>query len=95
MRLRRTAGVDSRGKDNAVVTLKLVLNGIVSVAALTAGLLWWKSARVKVLHRSGLSAMTIGDTDVMETVRAQSKWSARAALAATVAAVVQAVAVFL
>jgi hypothetical protein len=31
----------------------------------------------------------------METARAQSKWSARAALAATVAAVVQAVAVFL
>jgi hypothetical protein len=78
-----------------VVTLKHVLNGIVSAAALTAGLLWWKSARVKVLHRSGLSAMTIGDTDVMETARAQSKWSARAALAATVAAVVQAVAVFL
>lgn len=87
--------VDSRRKDNAVVTLKLVLNGIVSVAALTAGLLWLKSARVKVLHRPGLSAMTVGDTDVMETARAQSKWSARAAIAATVAAVVQAVAVLL
>ena len=81
-----------------MVTLKLVLNVIVSVAALIAGVLWWKSARVKVLHRPGLSAMTIGDTDVMETARAQSKWSARAAIAATVAAVaavVQAITVWL
>jgi hypothetical protein len=39
--------------------------------------------------------MIIGDTDVMETARAQSKWSARAAIAATVAAMAQAVAVFL
>lgn len=78
-----------------MVTLKLVLNGIVSVAALTAALLWLKSAWVTVRHRPGLSAMTIGDTDVMETARAQSKWSARAAIAATVAAMVQAVAVSL
>lgn len=78
-----------------MVNLKLVLNVIVSVAALAAGLLWWKSAMVKVPHRPGLGAMTIGDTDVMETARAQSKWSARAAIAATVAALVQAVAVLL
>ncbi len=78
-----------------MVSLKVVLNVIVSVAALIAGLLWLKSATVTVLHRPGLSAMTIGDTDVMETARAQSKWSARAAIAATVAAMVQAVAVFL
>ena len=87
--------VDSRRKDNAMVTLKLVLNLIVVVASVAAGLLWWNSATVKVLHRPGLSAMTIGDTDVMETARAQSKWSARAAIAATVAAVAQALAVFL
>jgi hypothetical protein len=87
--------IDSRGKDNAVVTLKLVLNVIVSAAALIAGVLWWKSAMVKVLHRPGLSAITIGDTDVMETARAQSKWSARAAIAATLAALVQAITVWL
>jgi hypothetical protein len=74
-----------------VITLKLILNVIVSVAAL----LWWKSASVKVSHRPGLSPLTIGDTDIMETARAQSKWSARAAIAATVAAIAQAVAVFL
>jgi hypothetical protein len=74
-----------------VITLKLILNVIVSVA----GLLWWKSASVKVSHRPGLSPLTIGDTDIMETARAQSKWSARAAIAATVAAIAQAVAVFL
>jgi hypothetical protein len=78
-----------------LVTLKLVLNVVVSLAALTAGLLWLKSARIEVLHRPGLSAMTIGETDVMETARAQSKWSAWAAIAATVAALVQAVAVLL
>jgi hypothetical protein len=78
-----------------VITLKLVMNVIVSAAALIAGLLWWKSATVKVLHRPGLSAMTIGDTDVIETARAQSRWSARAAIAATVAAGVQAIAVWL
>jgi hypothetical protein len=78
-----------------VVTLKLVLNVIVCVAALTAGLLWLKSALVKVLHRPGRSAMTIGDTDVMETIRAQSKWSMWAAFAATVAAMAQAAVVFL
>ena len=61
--------VDSLGKDNAVTTLRLVLNVIVSAAALIAGLLWWKSATVKVRHRPGLSAMTIGDTDVIETAR--------------------------
>jgi hypothetical protein len=83
----------SRGR-TIVIILKLVLNVIVSIAALIAGLLWSKSARVKVLHRPGLSAMSIGDTDIVETARAQSEWSARAAIAATVAAAAQAVVVF-
>ena len=78
-----------------MVTLKLVLNAIVSAAALTAGLLWLKSAVVTVPFRPGLSAFTINDTDIQETMRAQSKWNARAAIAATVAALVQAVTVLL
>ena len=77
-----------------MLVIKLVPNVIVSASALTAGLLWWKSARVKVRHRPGLSAITIGDTDIYQTALAQSKWSARAAIAATVAALFQAVAVF-
>ena len=54
-----------------------------------AGVLWWKSAMVKVLHHPGLSAMTIGYADVTQTARAQSKRSARAAIAATLDAVVR------
>ncbi len=78
-----------------MVTFKLVLNIIASLSGLIATLLWWKSAAVKVSHRPGLSAITIGDTDIMETARAQSLWSARAAMAATVAAAAQATSVIL
>lgn len=70
---------------------KSVANAVAILSGIAAGLLWWKSAVVKVAHRPGLSAMTIVDTDLMETVRAQSRWSSKAAVAATVAAIAQAV----
>jgi hypothetical protein len=78
-----------------MLTCKSVVNTIAILSGVAAGLLWWKSAVVKVAHRPGLSAMTIGDTDLMETVRAQSRWSSKAAAAATVAAIAQAVATVL
>jgi hypothetical protein len=77
------------------MNVRLALNVIVILASVTAGLLWLKSALVTVRHRPGRSAFTINDTDINETMRAQSKWNAYAACAATVAAMVQALAVFL
>jgi hypothetical protein len=78
----------------------VLLNVVAALAALTAALLWHRSATIQVLYRDdpdadGIhsAAIIINDkVDFISTAVAQSTWSKRGAYAAAVAAAFQAAA---
>ncbi len=82
--------------------IKTILNFSAAVAALVASLMWWRASTVLIRPRtrdddgwSGgqviVSHEKFGAFDPFETGVAQSKWNAWAAMAASVAAVLQGV----
>ena len=84
-----------------MATMKLMLNWMAAVGALTAGLLWIQSARVKILasqtenekDADGMfpARITVGGSDFIATAIEQARWNKKAAFAAALAAVFQAV----
>jgi hypothetical protein len=81
--------------------LKLILDWMAAVGALIAGLLWVKSARVKVSASQteneqdayGMfpARITVGGDDFFATAIEQARWNQKAAFAAAFAAFCQAV----
>ena len=84
-----------------MATMKLVLDSMTAVCALIAGLLWIQSARVKVSasqtenekDANGMlpARITTGGGDFIATAIEQARWNQKAAFAAALAAVFQAV----
>ena len=83
------------------LTYAAAINALAAIAALSAAGLWWRSANLSVpaatnppVGAEGWSdaAIQVGPTDFIATIQLQGLWNQRAALAATVAALLQAVA---
>jgi hypothetical protein len=84
-----------------MATIKLMLDWMAAVGALIAGLLWIQSARVKVLASQTENErdadgtfpvrITVGSGDFVATAIEQARWNQKAAFAAALAAVFQAV----
>lgn len=79
--------------------MKIILTALSALAAVIAALLWYKASTAEVPHepdRSGDKSAVIfynGDHswDAILTAELQTKWNRRAALAASIAAVLQAI----
>lgn len=80
-----------------IKTLKFILNIAAGFAGIIAAILWLKSATVKVpAVDDGKFKITEDDgTDVLETAKAQTKWSKYAAICASIAAFSQASVIFI
>jgi hypothetical protein len=81
-------------------TAKAVLNVVAGISGIVAAILWFKSATVTVAEAESRDewdgvVLSRDGVDLVETAVAQSKWSRNAAVAATVAALAQAVTQFL
>jgi hypothetical protein len=84
-----------------MATTKLIFDWIAAVGALIAGLLWVQSARVKVLASQteneqdpdGMfpARITVGGGDFIATAIEQARWNQKAAFAAALAALCQAI----
>ena len=86
-----------------IANLKTILTALAALAAIVAALLWYKASAAEVPHdpdRLGDKSAVVfysGDHrwDVIRTAELQTKWNKRAALAASVAAVLQAIALII
>jgi len=83
------------------LTYAAAINALAAIAALIAAGLWWRSANVSVPAATdptldaegwGDAVIQVGPTDFIATIQLQGLWNQRAALAATVAALLQALA---
>ena len=80
--------------------MKTILTSLAALAAVIAALLWYKASASEVPHepdRPGDKSAVVfynGDHrwDAIRTAELQTKWNKRAALAASIAAVLQAIA---
>jgi hypothetical protein len=83
-----------------IAILKTILTSLAALAAVVAALLWYKASVAEVSpdsNRPGDKSAVIfynGDHrwDAIRTAELQTKWNKRAALAASIAAVLQAIA---
>lgn len=82
-----------------IATLKTALTLLAAFAAVLAALLWYKASAAEVPHdpdRAGDKSAVVffnGDHrwDVIRTAELQTQWNKRAALAASIAAILQAI----
>jgi hypothetical protein len=81
---------------------KIVLNGMAALFGFVAAVLWWQSTRVKVPcqtqipeHGFAEAQIVVDGADFFASAHRQATWNRRAAIAAAIAAAIQAIALML